>query len=128
MLMSALRLERLEAMMALTLGASARSLGRAVRPSMTGISMSRMMTSTVCLGSLFSACWPSPTDATTTMSSSTSRILRIRPRVTAESSTNMTRIGSSEAPRADSGGASQVVTAKARSASGYSNPTCKNLA
>ena len=84
--------------MTLISGSISNSRGSAVRPSITGISMSRRTTSMV--GSFsrdFRAREPSPTDATTNISVSASRILVTRPLITAESSTIITRMGGSAA-------------------------------
>ena len=65
MLTSAPRRVRVEAMMIFTAGSMATSFGMAVRPSITGISISSTMTSMLWRVSALIAIWPSPTDATT---------------------------------------------------------------
>src|SRR5579859_7370305 len=92
--MSAFFRVKVEAMITWRCGSTLSSSGSAVSPSITGISMSRMATSTSCRSMAFSAIWPLPTEAITWTCGSSSSMRVTRPRTTAESSTTMTRIGS----------------------------------
>src|SRR5579859_75534 len=92
--MSAFFKVRVEAMITWRCGSTLSSSGSAVRPSITGISISRMATSTSWRSSAFSAIWPLPTEATTWRCGSSSSMRVTSPRTTAESSTTMTRTGS----------------------------------
>jgi hypothetical protein len=91
MLMSAPRRVSVEAMMTLMSGLAASSLGSAVNPSMTGISISRMTTSTSLRWSTASAALPLLADATTATSGSVSSARMSRPRMAALSSTTIRR-------------------------------------
>src|SRR5690242_18395027 len=84
---------RVEAMMTWTPGFASRSFGSAVSPSITGISMSSTMTSISARFTASIAAWPLPTVETTLISGSDSSVLVSRPRMTAESSTTITRYG-----------------------------------
>ena len=94
MLTAVFRRVRLEAMITLTCGHSARISGRAASPSMMGISMSRTTTSAGWRRKDAKAISPFEADATTQRSGSASICRHIRPRTTAESSTTMTLIRS----------------------------------
>ncbi len=73
----------------------ASSLGSAEMPSSSGISMSSTATSGLMRSSWLTASSPVRSDAATFMSGSASIQREIMPRITTESSTTMTRIGSS---------------------------------
>ena len=96
--MSALRSVSVEAMTTAMSRSTSISFGSAVSPSMRGISMSS--TTTSILPTFFSrvvtAICPSLTDATISISGSVSSVRANSPRITAESSTSMTRNGSAE--------------------------------
>jgi len=89
--MSALRRVSVEAMMTLSPRLAAMSCGKAVRPSSTGISMSRTQTSMSCRFRAPSAMRPSLTEDTTWICASLSRARVSSPRMIALSSTTMTR-------------------------------------
>lgn len=93
MLTCALRCVSVDAMMILTSGAAFSNSGSAVSPSITGISMSSTITSTSLRDICDTASWPFPTVATTWMPESVSNARVIKPRITAESSTTITRTG-----------------------------------
>jgi len=75
-------------------GATSSSLGSAVSPSITGISMSSTMMSTGRRRSVSIAILPSATDAATRIPGSASSTRESSPRTTALSSTSITRIAS----------------------------------
>src|SRR5262249_42091750 len=84
-----------EAMMTERPGFACSIFGKAVMPSITGISMSSTATSISLPGrvSASTASWPLPTVVTTLIAGSLSRARVSRPRITAESSTTITRYG-----------------------------------
>ena len=89
MLTSAPRRVSVEAMITLMPGLASSSLGSAVSPSITGISMSRMTISMSCRASAPSAISPLLADASTSTSGSASSERVSRPRMTALSSTTI---------------------------------------
>ena len=84
--------------MTFTSGETLSSWGSAVSPSITGISISSTMTSVSARPSAEMAIWPLPTEATTAISGSASSVRVSSPRITAESSTTMTRMGFATVP------------------------------
>src|SRR6185437_13448610 len=75
-------------------GEASSSRGSAARPSITGISMSRMMTSASLRAAWTMAIWPLLQEAMTSMRGSADSMRVMRPRTMAESSTTITRTGS----------------------------------
>src|SRR5260370_29060843 len=93
-LISALRRVRVEAMMMIRLRFFASSRGSAEMPSSSGISISSTATSALTRLIWLTASRPVRSDAATTMSGSDAIQREINPRITAESSTTITRNGS----------------------------------
>lgn len=82
-----------DSMITLIPGTAFRMPGRAVSPSITGISMSSTTTSTGLRDKAAMACSPLEAWAATLMAGSSARMRETRPRTMAESSTSMTVIG-----------------------------------